>query len=299
VGGRPARAVAALGGHAARERNRGAGGDGKEGMSEGDTSVLPLKTRPGQIALGTVLGPYQYKEIGGEWRHTRRVHWIREVPRSTFRQDLLYSFGAFLTVCRITRNNAEERVAIVLAGGEDPGQQEGVIDDSGVTGDEATDITQAANDEIASFVRSRFQSHDMARLVEGILQAEGFITHRSPPGPDQGVDILAAQGSLGLDAPSLCVQVKATDTAADVSVFRALQGSMNSFGASQGLLVCWGGFTQALRSEARQHTFKIRLWDQTDLISAIYLSYQRLSAEIQAELPLKTVWVLVREDLEG
>jgi len=110
---------------------------------------------------------------------------------------------------------------------------------------------------------------------------------------------LAGRGALGLDSPYLCVQVKATEEPADVKVFRELAGTMAAFKASQGLLVFWGGFKQTVLREARQETFKIRLWDQNDLVQAVYRSYENLPAEIQAELPLKRVWMLVRESEEG
>jgi hypothetical protein len=58
------------------------------------------------------------------------------------------------------------------------------------------------------------------------------------------------------------------------------------------------GFTERLRAEARQHSFGIKLWEQTDLVQAVYRTYEKLSPEIQAELPLKKVWVLVREGVE-
>jgi restriction system protein len=265
--------------------------------------VLPLKTRPGQIALGRASGPYQFRDVGGEKRHTRAVTWVRpDVARTVFQQDLLYSFGAFMTVCRITRHDAERRVAAVLEGKADPGY--GGMPTPPTTGTDETElptrlnIAQAAHDEIIGFVRSRFPGHDLARLVEAILRADGFVTNRWAPGPDGGADILAAQGPLGLDGPTLCVQVKATEASADVTVFRALQGTITTFAASQGLLVSWGGFTQAVKSEARQYTFRIRLWDQSDLVQSIYRTYDRLPAELQAELPLKRVWVLVREDVD-
>ena len=73
---------------------------------------------------------------------------------------------------------------------------------------------------------------------------------------------------------------------------------MSSMKAKQGLLVCWGGFTQPMRNEARQHSFTIKLWDQGDLVQAVFRTYEKLSPEIQAELPLKKVWVLVREATE-
>ena len=84
-----------------------------------------------------------------------------------------------------------------------------------------------------------------------------------------------------------------------MKVLRELAGTMAAFKASQGLLVSWGGFKLTVLREARQETFKIRLWDQSSLVEAIYRSYEKLPAEIQAELPLKRVWMLVRESEEG
>ena len=40
----------------------------------------------------------------------------------------------------------------------------------------------------------------------------------------------------------------------------------------------------------------VRLWESRDLVGAIYRNYERLPAEIQAELPLKQVWMLVTEE---
>jgi restriction system protein len=57
-----------------------------------------------------------------------------------------------------------------------------------------------------------------------------------------------------------------------------------------------GGLNQTTKSEARQQAFKVRLWDQSDIVNAIYRNYEKLSPEIQAELPLKRVWMLVPED---
>ena len=127
----------------------------------------------------------------------------------------------------------------------------------------------------------------------------GLDQVNATPGPDGGADILAGRGPLGLDPSYLCVQVKATNEPVDVKVLRELAGTMAAFKASQGLLVSWGGFKLTVLREARQETFKIRLWDQSSLVEAIYRSYEKLPAEIQAELPLKRVWMLVRESEEG
>ncbi len=275
------------------------------GMQIDDIVALPLKTRPGQIALGRVAGQYEYQEVDGIKRHTRRVHWIRtDVPRSYFGQDLLYSLGSLLTICRIQRNEAGRRIATMLEGGKDPEIRESErTPKSNVAheGDAADDsalpnINDVAHQQILDHIRLNFSGHDLARLVEGVLKAEGYFTHLSTPGPDGGVDILAGQGTVGFDPPRICVQVKATEGAADVNVLRSLQGTLATFNADQGLLVSWGGFTSSTRREARQSFFKVRLWDANDLIHAVYQSYERLSEQIRADIPLERVWTLVRDD---
>lgn len=270
-------------------------------MREGDIVILPRKLTS-QVALGRVSGPYKYQKVAGEFRHTRAVKWVRpDVTRTVFGQDLLFSFGAFMTVCRIARNDAEQRIAAVLDGKPDPGvASEAESSSKPTTGpadvDTATaDLAQAAHDEIVAQIEARFKGHALAQLVDAILKTEGWVTTLSPPGPDGGVDILGGRGSLGLDPPRLCVQVKSQSSPADVVVYRSLQGSMQSFKAEQGLLVCWGGFNKPVRAEAKQGYFAVRLWESRDLVEAIYRNYERLPAEIQAELPLKKVWMLVVE----
>ena len=153
-----------------------------------------------------------------------------------------------------------------------------------------------AHDQIVAQIQSRFVGHALTRLVDAVLQADDWLTTVSEPGPDGGVDILAGRGTLGLDAPRLCVQVKSQNSPADVTVYRTLQGAMQTYKVEQGLLVCWGGFNKSVRQESKQAHFMVRLWDSTDLVEVIYRNYERLPAEIQAELPLKRVWLLVPDD---
>ena len=271
------------------------------GMQKGDIVILPRKLT-GQIAIGRVAGPYRYDQVNTELRHTRPVEWLRpDVPRTTFEQDLLYSFNAFLTVCNISRNDAAKRVAAVLEGKPDPGfstssTSSTVSPSLADDGEPVPDLSQVAHDQIVARIQSRFKGHEMSRLVDAVLRTDGWVTKVSPPGPDGGVDILAGRGSLGLDAPRLCVQVKSQNSPADVTVYRTLQGTMQTFKAEQGLLVCWGGFNKVVLAESRQGYFAVRLWNSRDLVEAIYRNYERLPEEIQAELPLKRVWTLVPEE---
>src|SRR5207253_2508752 len=55
-----------------------------------------------------------------------------------------------------------------------------------------TDIERLARDQITAHIGRRFVGHDLARLVAAVPEAEGYVTKLSPPGPDAGVDVLAA-----------------------------------------------------------------------------------------------------------
>ncbi|TSA50182.1 restriction endonuclease [archaeon] len=267
-------------------------------IQEGDLIAMPLKTRR-QIALGKATGPYNYRTDLGHVHHCRAIEWIRpNVPRKEFAQDLLYSLGAFMTVCQIQRNDAEVRVRAILTGESDPGfALPGKETAPTVKETEAQiDIEQLVHDQIINLLETHFKGHDLARLTATVLQAEGYKTKVSSPGPDGGVDILAGKGALGFEGLTLCVQVKSSQSPVDVNVLRALQGSMSTFKADQGLLVSWGGFTKPVTQEARLSYFSVRLWDADDLLNAVLRNYDRLPEEIQSELPLKRTWTLVLEE---
>ncbi len=265
-----------------------------------DLIVLPLKGQ-NAIAIGRVTGDYQYRSDNPDGaKHTRPVEWItQDMSRDRFDQDLLYSFGAFLTVCQIKRNNAEERIRALLAGTT-------VSIPSQATGEEETEeisdisalpnLADYANTEIRTHIGQRFAGHRLADLVDAVLQAQGYKTQVSDPGPDGGVDIIAGRGSMGFDSPRLCVQVKSGSQTQDIKILRELKGVMKDFGAEQGLLVSWGGFRRSVLSEARRAFFEIRLWDAGGLVEVVLEHYEHFPEDIKADLPLKRIWNLVHEE---
>ena len=145
----------------------------------GDWIIVPSKQRS-SIHVARVEGEYVFNPNGEDPYHYRAVEWIaQDVPRSNSDQDILYSFGAPMTICRIHRNDAERRV------------------------------------------------HEMA--------ANGW----------------------------------------------------ESSGAGSAI---------ATRGEATQF-FRVRLWDQGDIIDQVLANYQKLDEEIKTQLPLKRIWV-VNEPIE-
>jgi restriction system protein len=265
-------------------------------VAVGDLVALPLKRRSA-IAIGRVTGPYAYRADAPEdARHARPVQWLRtDIPRTDFDPDILYSMGSVLTVFRVSRNAAEARVTAILEGAAKPAAVVAAGDEA-VDGAAPFDLKQYAEDQLTDFLNRKFKGHHLATLVGAVLRAEGYTVDVSTPGADGGVDILAGKGPMGFDPPRLAVQVKSEAKPADVSVLRELQGVMPRFGATQGLVVSWSGFKESVPREARQLFFSIRLWDAGDLVAAIQANYERLPAEIQAQLPLKRMWVLAEDD---
>ncbi|BAM86823.1 hypothetical protein S58_08100 [Bradyrhizobium oligotrophicum S58] len=269
----------------------------------GDLAVMPRKVTNG-VAIGRVTGKYAY-DADNPYRHSRSVEWLKPaVPRDTFKQDLRHSFGAFMTICEIKRNGAFERVRAVLESGVDPGALLGsqgmvpvrISEDEPDAADYATDIEEIANQQIISIIKSEFAGHALAHLVAEILRVEGYTTRVSPPGPDGGVDILAAGGTFGLGQDRMCVQVKSGDGAANHDVVLRLIGSMSNVQASTGLLVSIGGVNVPAQRELDHHFFKLRLWQMPDLLKALFRAYEDLSDETKAKLPLKQIWAPIAGD---
>jgi len=258
-------------------------------IKPGDMVALPLKTQSA-IAIGTVTHGYHYKVITDDTKHLISVKWINILPRSAFPQDILYSLGAIMTIFKVTKHDAENRIKKLLAGTPLPQETEEQREE------EEIDIDRTAKDKIIKFIDSHFKGHDLARLVDAILKAQGYTTYFSPPGPDGGLDILAAGGPLGFDEPKICVQVKSSSSSIDVVVVRELQGVLQKVRATQGLLVSWGGFTNIALKEARDAYFSIRLWDQDKLLDHLFKYYDRFDDDLKAELPLKKVWALIEEE---
>jgi restriction system protein len=264
-------------------------------MKKGDLVVVPRKTKAA-FAVGEIQGSYSYDGSADmPYRHYRPVKWLNvDVPRSNFDQDLLFSLGAIQTICGIKKARAEERIR-AYASGTVPPPKNGDTDEPG---EEAVDLEQLGRDQIATFIIQKFKGHGMARLVEAVLVAQGYATFKSPPGPDRGVDILAAPGPLGFGRPRICVQVKSQESPVDSPTLNQLIGTMQNVQADQGLLVSWGGFKTSVDKEAATQFFRVRLWDQRALIDQLLEHYDRLDEDLRAELPLKRVWTVASQDEE-
>ena len=265
-------------------------------MAVGDLVVLRLYRQP-IVAMGEVVGDYQYSPEAGEYPHVRAVEWLnKEVPRKSLDSDLSKVMFANPWLFQWKAENAEERIW-AAANGENGPERAGVESaESGV--DEHQNISEQAAEDIRAYVDREFPRHGLAYLVGAILRVQGYVAEVSPAGPDGGIDIVAGSGPLGFDSPRMCVQVKSGLKKTDPTVLRALAGSVQNSRADYGLLVSWGGFTDATLKEARQSNyFNVRLWDSQALLNALFEVYDRLPAEIRARIPLTQIWVVADPDV--
>lgn len=252
----------------------------------GDIVVTPLKLKTRRIAVGKITGGYKFREdLGADMKHTIPVKWINtDIPRTSFDQDLLFSFGAYMTFCQARALNAEERV-LEVAKGDVPDferEEEEVL----------RDIEDESLNQINDFISMKFKGHEHAALIESILKAQGYETEISPPGPDGGVDITASKGPLGLLEPRICVQVKSGNRSVGSDVYRELRGKMSAINATHGILTSWSGFKSSVDSASKNDVFLIKLWGPQEILEQLFEVYPKIDPEIRVKLPLKRIWTL-------
>lgn len=157
-----------------------------------------------------------------------------------------------------------------------------------ITLEEAEDQAWAS---IEKFLRN-MPPYDLQTLVAALLKAMGYyISWNAPPGPDQGIDIIAYTDALGTQAPRIKVQVKrqADSISADgLRSFMAVLGDQDV-----GIFVSTGGFTSAAEKEARaQEKRRITLINAEQLFDLWVQHLHKLSEIDRQRLPLKQVYYL-------
>ncbi len=283
----------------------------RDSIKPGDLIVMPLKTTK-KIAIGVVTNGYAYHpEAPQDRRHTIAVDWkTTDVSRAAIKDDLLNTINGAMTIFQASKHNAEARLRKVMETGVDPGNAgtpgpaKPTTHPSPTTpSDDADNVVdpdpaptlEAIRDRVRTHLIENFKGHRLTELVAAILRVEGYVCDVSPPGPDQGVDIIAGRGPLGLDSPTLIVEVKSEDGPIGSTVVRGLQGAISQHRADQGLLVAWGGLNKQARAEIRTDRLVLRVWEADDIIEQLFNVYDRLPDDIRLSIPLKRTWVLDEE----
>ena len=261
-------------------------------IQQKDWIIVPSKLSP-VIHVGEITGGYNYEKNNSDpYYHSREIKWIeKDIPRGYFPTDILYQLGGFKDIFNA---DGVEKVFHTMAD-----------NDWAATKDDDTSYEQMneliallqeiSRDQIAQLIRNKFKGHRLAKLVKALMEAKGYSTHMgSNDEAGSDLDILAAKGGMGFDDDSrICIQVRADDL--PVATLDKFLGTMNDVGANYGLLVSWGGFKSNVEQERSNEFFRVRLWNQNDLIDQVLAHYEELDHYIKGEIPLKSFWTIASE----
>lgn len=269
-------------------------------MAVGDTVVYPRKADR-TINIGRITGDYVYDQSRSErYSNGRAVEWLTEgLPRDEFTQGCLYEFGSALSVFTITTHTAEVLAAI---GNEAPSVVPSAAPtDGGASTPPAEDepsverITELTQDFVLKTFQTELKGHGFAEFCGWLLEAMGYTTQVSPPGADQGVDIVASEDALGVRQPLLRVQCKSGGGAVGSPDVQALNGTLGP--TDQGVFIAVGGFKSPAKQVAAGMP-RMRLIGPIELVELVLDYYGKLPDEAKQALPLRRVWMPDRPSAE-
>jgi restriction system protein len=251
-------------------------------MKLGDLVIYPSK-RDRQIHIGKLTGEYSYNPIlEPGYPHLRAVNWLKALPRTVFTQGALYEIGSAMSLFQVKTYSDEFLAALTgEAKSQSPKDDETV---ALVT----EEIEQTTRDFILKKLAQELKGHAFADLIAHLLEAMGYYTRVSPPGPDGGIDIIAHRDELGFEPPIIKVQVKSGEGSISNSVVAALYGNVST--GEFGLLVSLGSFTKQALSFA-QGKSNLRLIDGAALVDLLLQHYEQFDSRYKGILPLKRVYV--------
>lgn len=276
-------------GHSKNRRNVNAGQAYRfaHKIQDGDLVLSYDKARR-EYLVGIVQGSYEWnpRVAPAGYPHVRRVEWDERVPRDAFPTNVKNMLGATQTVFSLDEHL--DKILRVVQGEEAPVEVE-EDDDAPPYHEEV----EGKADELISDQIARLDPYDFQDLVAAVLGAMGFETTVSPPGPDEGVDILAHPDDLGFESPVVKVQVKQRKSAAGASDMRSFIGTLED--GEKGLFVSTGGYTSQAEHRAKKKGSDLTILDRDEFIDLFIKHYDDIDPEHQALVPLKRVYVPTQE----
>ena len=249
----------------------------------GDYVVFPSKFNR-EVNIGIIEGDYVYKPQT-EFGNTRTVKWLKHLPRTAFSQGALYEIGSAMTFFSV-KNYADEFMGALDKKAKNITSEE---EDESI-GATADDIIEGTRDFILKELSRQLKGYALEDFVADLLRAMGYRTIVSPHGGDSGIDITAYKDEL---PPRILVQVKSQDGDIKEATIQSLKGAMRE--GDYGLFVTLSNYTQNARKYLNS-TPIIRGINGTELVDLILKYYEELSDKYQKMIPLKRVYIPVREE---
>ena len=251
----------------------------------GDYVVFPSKINR-EVNIGVIEGDYVYDPSQNDYVQTRKVKWLKHLPRTSFSQGALYEIGSALTFFTV-KNYAEEFMAALDKDFKKNFSTESEDESVGAT---AEDIIESTKDFILKELSRQLKGYDMENFVADLLRAMGYRTTVSSQGGDSGIDITAYKDEL---PPRILVQVKSQDGDIKETTIQSLKGAMRE--GDYGLFVTLSNYTKNAQKYL-ENTPIIRGINGTELVELILKYYEDLSEKYRKMIPLKRVYIPVPKE---
>lgn len=253
-------------------------------LKVGDMVIFPLK-RVREIWLGEVTGDYRYDpKLDEGYPNLHSVHWLRKYPRTKFSQGALYEIGSAMSFFQV-KNFADEFAAALEQRDFQPVAVEEGEEAIGIVAD---DVEQQSHDFVLKQISQKLKGHGLAEFVGHLLNLMGYKTRISEPGPDRGIDIIAHKDDLGVEPPTILVQVKSSDHEINEATLSELYGKVSD--KDFALCVAVGGFNKHARDFAHLKR-NLKLIDGDELVELVYKYYDQLDGKYKGIIPLRKVFI--------
>lgn len=253
-------------------------------MKKEDIIIFPRKLER-DIWIGRIIGDYGYssKHI---YPHFRKVQWLREeLPRTNFSQGALYEIGSAMAFFQV-KNYADEFAVAVEKKKFVPAISE--TEESEVIASAVDNIEQTSRDFVLKQIAQKLKGHGFAEFVSHLLNLMGYETRLSSPGPDRGVDIIAHKDDLGVEPPTIIVQVKGSEGDVNEATVSQLYGKVTE--KDFGLFVSIGDFNKNAQNFAFGKN-NLKLLGGEELVDLIYKYYDKLDGKYKAMIPLRKTYI--------
>ncbi|MBQ7625288.1 MAG: restriction endonuclease [Clostridia bacterium] len=252
----------------------------------GDYVIFPSKINR-EINIGTIKGDYVYDPSQTEYVQTRKVSWLKRLPRTAFSQGALYEIGAAMTFFTV-KNYADEFMAALDKNFKKELPADTEDESVGATAD---DIIESTKDFVLKELSRNLKGYSLEGFVANLLQAMGYRTKVSAHGGDSGIDIIAYKDEL---PPRIAVQVKSQDEDIKENTIQSLKGAMMP--GDYGLFVTLSNYMPHAQDFLNKNPI-IRGINGTELVELTLKYYDGLDEKYRKMIPLKRVYIpVVKED---
>ncbi len=251
----------------------------------GDYVVFPSKSNR-EVNIGIVEGEYVYDSTQVEYVQTRKVQWLKHLPRTFFSQGALYEIGSAMSLFSV-KNYADEFLGAL---DKDFSKNYSSDTEDESVGATADDIIESTKDFILKELSRQLKGYELESFVADLLRAMGYRTTVSPQGGDSGIDITAYKDEL---PPRILVQVKSQDGDIKETTIQSLKGAMRE--GDYGLFVTLSNYTKNAQKYLNS-TPIIRGINGTELVELILKYYEDLSDKYRKMIPLKQVYIPVPKE---